>query len=196
MQNLLQNRTSARRNPKDIPWQTGAHAAGASRRGWGCWPSLLRERVDRYERGDWPALLASLRGTPLTGEGDALLKRRGSASCLVRKGEVSRKCAALAPGDAATWASLGKCISLLDAFRLADVTASTGIIPLAIHRCLLVEQAQTAVVQGDLAKFAEEGGPGDRVVRIAAVQRNHGHVQTLSGSVSSATTRRPYRTAC
>ena len=35
----------------------------------------------------------------------------------------------------------GKCISLFAAFRLADVTAGTGIIPPAVHRWLPVKQA-------------------------------------------------------
>ena len=75
---------------------------------------LLHERVDRYERGDWPALLASLRGSPphrpdgsrATEASDEL-----RTCCLVRKGEVSRARhlltgSALAPGDAGTWAAL------------------------------------------------------------------------------------------
>ena len=71
----------------------------------------------------------------------------------------------------------GKRISLLAAFRLADVTAGTGIIPPAIHRWLPVKQAHKRQERGgDLAKLAEEGGPGDGVVRTAAVQRHHGHV--------------------
>ena len=89
-----------------------AHAAGAD---GAVGRRLLHERVDRYERGDWPALLASLRGSPphrpdgsrATEASDELRKRRESACRLVRKGEVSRARhvltgSALAPGDAGT----------------------------------------------------------------------------------------------
>ena len=86
-----------------------AHAAGASGRGWGGWPSLAARTRRPLRTRDWPALLASSRGSPLIG--DALRKRRETASRLVRKGEVSRvrhllTGSALAPGDASTWTAL------------------------------------------------------------------------------------------
>ena len=78
---------------------------------------LLLERVDRYERGEWLALLAAAqraRSTASRAEEDAeaALRQRREAACrLVCKGEISRArhlltSGTLAPGDEATWEAL------------------------------------------------------------------------------------------
>ena len=78
---------------------------------------LLLERVDRYERGEWLALLAAAqraRSTASRAEenAEAALRQRREAACrLVRKGEISRArhlltSGTLAPGDEATWEAL------------------------------------------------------------------------------------------
>ncbi|CAE7397509.1 unnamed protein product, partial [Symbiodinium pilosum] len=78
---------------------------------------LLLERVDRYERGEWLALLAAAQRARSTAsrteeDAEAALRQRREATCrLVRKGEISRArhlltSGTLAPGDEATWEAL------------------------------------------------------------------------------------------
>ncbi|CAE7385838.1 unnamed protein product [Symbiodinium pilosum] len=92
---------------RDADAAENAHVTPA--RAW-----LLLERVDRYERGEWLALLAAAQGARSTAsraeeDADAALRQRREAACrLVRKGEVSRArhlltSGTLAPGDEATW---------------------------------------------------------------------------------------------
>ena len=97
---------------------------------------MLHRTSRPLRRGDWPALLASLRGSPphrpdgsrATEESDAVRKRRESAGRLVRKGEVSRArhllSGALAPGDAGTWAAL------TDPSKRPDRPATSLVVPM------------------------------------------------------------------
>ena len=84
---------------------------------WAVGRRLLHERVDRYERRDWPAMLVSLRGSPLPTQ---MVRKRMRATCSANGGSPrAASCAkarsaaghlltgsALAPGDAGTWAAL------------------------------------------------------------------------------------------
>ena len=96
---------------RDVDAAENAHVTPAAGR------RLLLERVDRYERGEWLALLAAAqraRSTASRAEetAEAALRQRREAVCrLVRKGEISRArhlltSGTLAPGDEATWEAL------------------------------------------------------------------------------------------